>query len=224
MGCSSCGKKKQKAYQQQQANNLRTREESTMEDKNYVLVLYTHPNRGKHGVVGAATKKDYGYRGGGDQFLVHIDDVKSRPDHFRIIQRAEKVSVPTPRPTPPPPPRPRANVQEMEKVLADPPHMQKVSPPTKGEDSGVDHVSERIIQSAKKGDIIDLSLLPGVTPAIEANLRKAGVTGTADFKELGVEGLVKIKFIGEARAEAIMAYIYSLDKVEEVEDGSTDSE
>ncbi len=205
MGCSGCSKKK-KNVAQQAANMLRSREESSMADKNYVLVLYTHPNRGRHGVIGASTKKKYGYRGGGDQFLVHIDDVKARPDHFRIIQRPEAVSIPTPTKAPPPPPRPTtvAEMEKMEALLVEPPHMQKVDMPPQ-------EMAEKIIQQTKPAGYIELGALPGVTPAIESNLRKEGVVTIADFKELGVAGLVKIKFIGKARAEAIMLHIDSLE-------------
>lgn len=214
--CGGCGRKKTVA-QMQQSNSLRSTEESNMTDKNYVLVLYTHPNRGRHGVIGAITKKNYGHRGGGDQFLVHIDDVKARPDHFRIIQHAEKVFVPTPMSTPPPPPRPIA-AEEMKNLEALPHNMQKVNMLPEAEKQILDLQKEEIIQLTKPHGFIELGALPGVTPAIESNLRKEGVVTLDDFRERGVDGLVKIKFIGTARAEAIMLYIESL----EVGSGNTD--
>lgn len=55
------------------------------QDADYVLVKYTHPNRGQHKVLGVSTGISYGYRAGGEVFLVHINDVKAQNHLFEII-------------------------------------------------------------------------------------------------------------------------------------------
>jgi len=53
-----------------------------LQDADMVLCIYNHPNRGTHPVVGAATQLRYGYRAGGDKFLVHKSDIAVNPDLF----------------------------------------------------------------------------------------------------------------------------------------------
>jgi len=62
---------------QEQARRL-----SSMSDDNFVMCTYTHPNLGEHRVIGPATQIDYGFRGGGQEFLVHRADVDAAPNLF----------------------------------------------------------------------------------------------------------------------------------------------
>ena len=68
-------------------------------DADFVMIKYNHPNIGEHKVVGASTGKNYGYRKGGDQFLVHMNDINLQPHLFVRIQ----VENPTPAVQAPPP-------------------------------------------------------------------------------------------------------------------------
>lgn len=65
---------------------------TTMDDEEFLVVLYDHPNVGMHPVVGPATGIAYGYRSGGEQFLVNKKDIASKPDIFKPIL-AEKTVV-----------------------------------------------------------------------------------------------------------------------------------
>lgn len=65
-----------------------------LQDADMVLCVYNHPNRGTHPVVGAATQLRYGYRAGGDKFLVHKEDIAVNPDLF--IPEAILRPAPTP--------------------------------------------------------------------------------------------------------------------------------
>jgi glycosyltransferase involved in cell wall biosynthesis len=76
-----------------------------MDDSQYVLAKYTHPNIGQHTVMGAATQTKYGYRGGGEIFLVHKQDIAAQPHLFEVIP-TEPTIVPQPTPVLPPPPQP----------------------------------------------------------------------------------------------------------------------
>ena len=85
--CSGCGKKatvhpsvKQVAY-----TNATKVDVLSMKDDNFVLALYTSNNIGNHRVVGAATRIDYGYHQGGQQMLVHKDDIAVSPHLFLPI-------------------------------------------------------------------------------------------------------------------------------------------
>lgn len=55
--------------------------------------------------------------------------------------------------------------------------------------------------------VFDLQSLPGITPQIAMGLNAMGAHTPEDVLELGVEGLSRIKGIGEKRAEAILAFI-----------------
>lgn len=89
-----------------------------MEDTDYILVQYNHPNRGQHKVVGGATGKFYGYRGGGARFYAHKQDIAALPNVF-IPVRSE------PEPTQP------EKVQEPELETAE------VMPHEKGDDFSI---------------------------------------------------------------------------------------
>jgi len=75
-------------------------------DKDFVLCVYAHPNIGQHKVVGAATRRVYGYRGGGDRFYVDRQDIAAQPNLFRIIEEVVKVPEPTQPEIIAPPPEP----------------------------------------------------------------------------------------------------------------------
>jgi glycosyltransferase involved in cell wall biosynthesis/predicted flap endonuclease-1-like 5' DNA nuclease len=164
----------------------REREMMAIEDANLVLVIYQHPNRGGHRVIGPATSTDYGYRGGGDRFYVHKGDVGAAPHLFVPIETAEKVAEKV---APPPPPQPAP-----QPVLA--------TPPT---------ATEPVVEAVPSPQAFDLQTLPGVTPQIAMGLNALGAHTPDDVVKLGVEGLRRIKGIGTKRAEAIIAYIEETD-------------
>ena len=78
------------------------RPESQFSDDDFVMVLYVHPNRGNHHVIGAKTKTKYGYRGGGSKFLVHREDIEAQPHLFEPIGTEAVVPKKTVTPTTPP--------------------------------------------------------------------------------------------------------------------------
>lgn len=160
-----------------------------MSDSDFVMVQYTHPNKGKHPVIGLATKTRYGYRAGGEQFLVHKSDIEAS-QYFQPVNKVMAPPQPPQIDTPPPP-----HIAEMQTV---------------------DEVIEEVVddfEELEKDDTpldeqeLELSLLPGVTPQVEERLRKAGAINAAQIVSLGMEGLMGIKGIGEARAHSILSYI-----------------
>jgi hypothetical protein len=57
-------------------------QQSARGDADFQIVLYNHPNKGDHVVVGPSTGINYGYRSGGDKFLVHNADISLMPQLF----------------------------------------------------------------------------------------------------------------------------------------------
>jgi len=167
-----------------------TAKEMNIVDQDFEMVIYMHPNRGQHTVMGPATGNNYGFRGGSGQerFLVHRADIAAAPGFFQIVSKVP--SAPRVIAAPPLPPEP----------------VEKSSPPPRpvplsavvDEDDKVD-----IIDSVR----FDLQLLPGVTPKIAKGLSDANLKTPKDILSAGVAGLQEIKWVGEARAEAIYAYV-----------------
>lgn len=65
----------------------------SMKDDSFVLALYTSKNIGNHRVVGAVTKIDYGYHQGGQQMLVHRDDLEVSPHLFKALVTDQAMSA-----------------------------------------------------------------------------------------------------------------------------------
>jgi len=110
MGCGCKGGNAQ--VQKVQASAPLVLQSSTQEamqdmaDNDVVLARYLHPNRGQHKVVGVSTRTVYGYRAGGDTFLVHKADIAAQPHLYAQVQKAQVVAVPSGPPAPPAPPLP----------------------------------------------------------------------------------------------------------------------
>jgi glycosyltransferase involved in cell wall biosynthesis len=174
-----------------------------MSDSEYVLVLYAHPNRGQHVVVGGVTKTKYGYRAGGDTFLVHKDDIKSQPHLFQPIEARPVAPSATPQPVIAP--------VALPKLDRDSSPAQRPEPLPSWDDMRADLYAELYVE----GDILDgsddeeldLQLLPGVTPAIARAMQTAGLVTAEAILEAGAEGLQAIKGIGETRAEMILEHL-----------------
>lgn len=77
--------------------------EVNMSDEDMILAKYMSPNRGQHSVRGASTRTYYGYRGGGDEFLVHQADIAAQPHMFMPIQRRVEARASVSEPSPPAP-------------------------------------------------------------------------------------------------------------------------
>jgi ERCC4-type nuclease len=154
-----------------------------MSDQDFILIRYIHPNKGKHKVIGTATRTNYGRRRGGEEFLVHKQDVQAQSHLFIEMQTRrppEVKRVPTPPPVYP--------LSESQTLL----------------DEAVEAESEQ------NGLDFELQLLPGVTPAIEKGLVAEGYDDIQKVHAAGMDGLKSVKGIGEAKAQAIMEYVKRL--------------
>jgi hypothetical protein len=181
---------------------------SPVPDDAYVEVEYIHPNRGQHQVTGAATGEKYGQRAGGERFLVRRDDIAAQPQFFRIIE-LEKVAPPEPTAVViPPPPEPIP-------VAPQPEEIPTASVP-RDLLEGAEEVTQTEDQPAPEKkpigefDELDLSIIPGITPAIGKQMRTIGLTTPRAIMDSGIDGLQELKGVGSIRAQGIVEYVANL--------------
>jgi glycosyltransferase involved in cell wall biosynthesis/predicted flap endonuclease-1-like 5' DNA nuclease len=194
------------------------------EDDNFAMYDYTHPNTGNHPVVGGATGISYGYHSGGERFLVHHADAEARPDHFRRIQEVAVAGVPAdlgmtaaPEPIAEPaqplviertetPPSDVIDVISDEEMLAHiAPKAVTAEQPVELDPDAEPSITLEPRTVAGVDEPIDLTRLPGITPAIAENLYADGIDTKEKVLALGVEGLQQYSGIGEVRAEGMIA-------------------
>lgn len=104
MGCGCKGAKRSPTITPTTVNKQSQSERQAMaNDKDLILCVYQHPNRGDHKVTGPVTGTAYGYRGGGTRFYVHKEDIRVAPHLFvpvTVVPEKPKEALPPP---PPPP-------------------------------------------------------------------------------------------------------------------------
>ena len=205
-GCSGCGGSRRRVNVSNEMERIANTDVRQMNDDNYVMCLYSHPNKGNHRVVGPITRESYGYRGGGNKFLVHRKDIEAQPQFFVPIQDSKNeysgIMKEQPRVTPPPP----------QATANHPPKEHKNNLQVEEKVINTDSIPS---VSNKKNQ---LAILPGVTPAILKQLNELGIDTVELLAEMSQDELVKIKGIGENRAEAILmavSKILSNNSVEE---------
>ena len=155
-----------------------------VEDSDVVMVEYNHPNVGQHPVIGPATRRKYGYRAGGERFLVHKDDVQHSPTLFKPVGAEQREAVvQRPQRKAPPPPEPVMKEEEPEPVDLE-------------EDPARSHTP------------LDLSGLE-LSKRVIQNLARNGFVTEERVLDAGEEGLVEVKWIGEQTAQDILEYIRS---------------
>jgi glycosyltransferase involved in cell wall biosynthesis len=206
------------------------------EEDDFLLVLYTHPNRGDHGVIGSTLFQDpiaglsmtrtregyrinYGHQPGGGQvrFRVHREDAKANP-YFVPVQQAHVAGVMEQFTAPPPPP-PRPTVDKQPPPLVN--EMVLTTPPTPQESGGVLELElfgeKEKVQLPPQGErldemLLDLQAIPGIGPATAKVLVANGVASRGQVLDFGIEGLEQFPGISRAKAEGIIAFITSKQK------------
>lgn len=171
-------------------------------DDQIVLAEYMHPNRGQHEVVGGATKTKYGYRGGGEVFMVHIDDIAAQPMYFRQV-RLDNVIVPKADVQLPPPP---SIINSAQSAIPTP------APPVQPETESVPRdLLADAVEIAKPPldelEEMEINVIPGVTQAISKQMRERGITTPRAIMDSGIEGLQELKGVGPNRAAAIVGWV-----------------
>ena len=200
-----------------------------LKDEEFKMCLYNHPNRGQHPSIGQAVFRDkvegvhmvrdrgnqgwrihYGFRGGGEKFLVHTEDIRIAPHLYTVIE-----SKPAPpkvdKPSLPPPDR---LVEEESFIREDdsgmPPAPKRIDldslmktrtvVPEVLSDDGPEQPDRRIEWLRDGGNGLDWQKVPGVTARIAQKLEGYDFE---DILDMGMEGLQDIPYIGKTRAKAI---------------------
>lgn len=201
-----------------------------LQDDQFKMCVYNHPSRGQQTTVGQAVfpnrigdlnmirdrggqgwRINYGWRGRGDKFLVHTEDIRIAPHLFTPIEdRPAAPQVEKKTPEPPrslvepegfveddaanmPPPQPRRI--DVDKVVA---------PPPLTSDGGLDQLDEHVefMAATASDNGFDWQRLPGVTLNIAKRLEGYDLE---DVIEMGEEGLQEIEYVGPTRARVIYA-------------------
>jgi glycosyltransferase involved in cell wall biosynthesis len=127
MPCSGCGGRRNRAPSRGRTADVfasRSVQPGAVQDDEFVLCVYEHPNRGRHQVTGGAMfdhrfegfnmiprsptawSINYGYRAKGDRFLVHREDMNAQPHLYVPVQERRAVAMPQPQRVPLEPPKP----------------------------------------------------------------------------------------------------------------------
>ena len=201
-----------------------------LRDDQFQMVQYNHPSRGQQTTIGQAVfehkvegvhmvrdrdnqgwRIHYGWRGGGEKFLAHVEDIRIAPHLYMPLETrpaAPRVEKRTPA-------APTSLVASQEAFMEDtsepppPPtriDLDKVMEPTP--DDGpkqLDRYAEwqtapQTTQQTTQQ--FDWQRLPGVTAKIATRLKGLSLQ---DVVEMGEEGLQNFEYVGPARAKAIYA-------------------
>jgi len=182
-----------------------------LQDDQFQMVLYNHPSRGQQTTIGQALfaqkidgvhmvrdrnnqgwRIHYGWRGGGEKFLAHVEDIRIAPHLFTPIER--KPQAPMVERDIPEPPKSLATPR-VEDVVDDE-DMPANEPPPAPKPIDMKRFSVAV------EDVVDWQKVPGVTDKIAEKLE--GYT-LQDVVDMGVEGLQDIPYVGPSRAKAIYA-------------------
>lgn len=200
MGCRGCGSKSRTVP----TPAARSAPPLLSEDEDFALAVYRHPNRGQHTVIGQAVfanrlpdlhmvgdrgggwRIHYGFRGGGESFLVHKADIGIAPHLFEEVKRRPQPPAVEKEPTPAP--EPIVEEEEEEPLAAPKPiDMERF-------------VSSLSSQNGDEDKPFDLQKLPGVTSKIA---RQMGDIDPEEIVEMGEEGLMEFDGVGNVRARMI---------------------
>lgn len=216
---------------------------SQVADSEFVACEYVSTKRNQQPIVGSAGFQwkieglhmikgrdnlwhiHYGFRAGGERFLVHQRDISEQPHVYKPIAhkeiRLEKKEAPAP-PAPIVPvqlPSNQPTIADIAKVAAPDPvktaendlaaallqaeqfggqHAEKVPEP--------EEIVEAVVAEKDNGPL-NLQLIPGVTPSVAEELTSGGVTTLEAFLAMGEAGLQQVNGVGPARAKSIWTAI-----------------
>jgi hypothetical protein len=159
MGCN-CGNKKTINVVMSEVERRSSMPSGIGNDSDYVMIRYEHPNVGQHRVIGPASGMGYGYRSGGERFLVRRDDAAMSPlfveEEMRVEIEQETTSMPAP---PSDLPEPVALEESQGYTLED------IAGMTKGAANALRSRGINTLEALVKLDEGDLRAIRGIGPA-----------------------------------------------------------
>jgi hypothetical protein len=143
----------------------------------------------------------YGWRGRGDKFLAHVEDIKLAPHLYTVIDdRPAAPPVQKEAPAPPTPiVEPGGFVEEESNAPPPPPKRIDVEKLVAPQEVAVSTTNDSYPVSDNG---FDWQKLPGVTFKIAQKLEGLDLT---DVLEMGEEGLQQIEYVGPHRAKIIFS-------------------
>jgi glycosyltransferase involved in cell wall biosynthesis len=197
MACTGCGKKNAANPNPSHIIEPVQQQVDQMSDNDFILISYNHPNLGQHRVVGASTKTNYGYRGGGgsERFYVHRSDIAANPKLFVPVAANPVIGLKVETP-----PAPAALVETI------PNNPEPI--PNNPEPKDVEAEKPYVRMGIK--DTIDLQQIPGISGVITKELNLIGIHTAEELKMLSIEELMTVKGIGRNKALIIKEYLDEL--------------
>jgi glycosyltransferase involved in cell wall biosynthesis len=234
VACKGCGQKR-RPTRSVTRRPIETTGVKGMDDSDFVLVEYTSGNKGEHAIIGVAEFDQriatnmvrrsanggwlfrYGTAGGrgkgGDKFLVHKRDVELAPNLFRPVetmkQTVGKIAPLPQREAPPPPPQIVGPLpEEVSSTTAPSTTIVETTPSSPSLDEPEPFSDEWVgLKEEFTPPPFDPQLLPGVTPKVAEQMRADNIQSAQDVLAKGIEGLMEYKFVGQAKAEIIIAAV-----------------
>ena len=181
MGCN-CGKNKTAKVPSGALRNVQPQEDYMPEDKDMVMADYTSPNRGQHTVIGSVSGTRYGYRSGGERFLVDKRDVRANPHLFRPVEPMDE---------------PRRTFDESKRLENE----RQPEPPPRP----IPHEEPPVIEREERRPVdVPLDSINGISTSMIPFLNELGIYTVTDVIRTPAEKLVAINGIGEKSAYKII--------------------
>ena len=189
-----------------------------LQDDQFQMVHYNHPSRGQQTTIGQALfeykidgvhmvrdrnnqgwRIHYGFRGGGERFLAHIEDIRIAP-HLYTPMDTRPAAPPVERRAPSPPMtlvEPQGETA-MEDISAPTPAPKRINLSRVMHETTLDGEADELQEQEELP--FDWQKLPGVTARIAQRLEGLD---PEDVVEMGEEGLQDFEYVGPSRAKVI---------------------
>ena len=220
MGCRGCGGKSTRPAVPRERPVASRTQPLALQDDQFQMVLYNHPGRNQQTTIGSAVfdnriipnmirdrggagwRINYGWRGGGEKFLAHVEDIRLAPHLFTPLEQRPAAPQVERQETPAP-----VSIAEVEAEAFEegegsgpPPPPKRIDVDAVMQSAAETNVSSPHIAVSTSANGFDWQKLPGVTAKIAEKLNGLDLE---DVLEMGVEGLQEIQYVGPSRANSI---------------------
>lgn len=213
--CRGCGSRPSRLSAAAASPTASSSPPITLQDEQFKLIEYNHPSVGQQTTIGQAVfpnrlegidmvgsrnggwRIKYGWRGRGDKFLAHVEDIRIAPHLFVPIEHGPRPPQ-MERESPAPPTALElaqgADTYEEDDTAGLPPAPKRIDLSAVVEDMPKEAAGEK--------ETFDWQKFPGVTAKIAKQLTGLG---PGDVIEMGEEGLMELDYVGPTRAKSIYA-------------------
>jgi hypothetical protein len=157
-------------------------------DTDFIMVKYTTQNTGDHNVLGASIiggkHINYGYRSGGDIFLVHKSDVALQPNLFQPVEMETPLAA-----------KPVRDVPKEDPVVID------KSVPDLSKEA---EAEPEAVEAKPSTGYQPIPLEKFLTEAMATRMKENGMESAQEISDAGLGVLTGMKGIGTSRAQLIL--------------------